>query len=93
MGCKNKENQSGVSTKELIIGGIVGGTVGAFAALMFAPKSGQEFRKDLQSKEVINKSVGMAKTVGNQLSSQSSSLVSKAKEVAQSIKKEDEPFS
>lgn len=36
--------------KGLLIGSIIGGAVGAVIALLFAPKSGKEFRQDIASK-------------------------------------------
>lgn len=36
--------------KGLILGSLIGGAVGAVLALLFAPKSGKEFRRDLANK-------------------------------------------
>lgn len=41
---------SGFSSKELLIGALLGGTVGSLAALLLAPKSGEELREDLCDK-------------------------------------------
>ena len=41
----NKNNES--STKDFILGAVFGATVSAIAALLFAPKSGKELRKDI----------------------------------------------
>ncbi|MEO8512470.1 MAG: YtxH domain-containing protein [Ignavibacteria bacterium] len=48
-----KENSS---AKGIIIGFIAGGAIGGLAALLYAPKSGRELRKDIskKSKELIN---------------------------------------
>ncbi|MGH2119773.1 YtxH domain-containing protein, partial [Aerococcus sp. L_32] len=35
------------NTGSFLLGAIIGGTAGAVAALLFAPKSGREFRDDL----------------------------------------------
>lgn len=40
---KNKD----LSTKDFVLGVVFGATVSAIAALLFAPKSGKELRKDL----------------------------------------------
>lgn len=92
MSSKQDQNNSNINTKDFIIGTFVGGMIGGFAALLLAPKSGEEFRKDLggQSKDALQKSTDLAKT----LTDQSSQLVGKAKEVAQNITgKETEPYS
>ncbi|WP_078595005.1 YtxH domain-containing protein [Evansella clarkii] len=41
------ENNNGMNTKDFIIGMFVGGTIGAAAALLTAPKSGKELRQDI----------------------------------------------
>ena len=41
----SKNNKS--ATKDFLLGAIFGATVSALAALLFAPKSGKELRKDL----------------------------------------------
>jgi len=38
-------------SKDLLIGGLIGGMIGAAAALLLAPKSGKELRSDLASTE------------------------------------------
>lgn len=38
---------SGAYTRGFLLGTIVGGAVGALTALLFAPKSGEEFRRDI----------------------------------------------
>ncbi|TCP30630.1 YtxH-like protein [Scopulibacillus darangshiensis] len=84
-------NSNSINTKDFIIGTFVGGMIGAFSALLLAPKSGEELRKDLggQSKDVLQKSTEVAKS----LTDQSQQLVGKAKEVAQNItSKEKEPY-
>lgn len=79
------------NSKDFIVGTIVGGMVGAFTALLFAPKTGEEFRKNLggQSKEVLQKSADLAKNI----SGSSTDLVGKAKEVASNLTNKDkEPY-
>lgn len=38
---------SDMNTKDFLIGTLIGGIVGASAALLFAPKSGKELREDI----------------------------------------------
>lgn len=59
--CKKSEKSCSFGAKQLIIGGIIGGAVGATAALLLAPKTGEEIRKDLQESGVLNKSLDLAK--------------------------------
>ncbi|WP_058303468.1 YtxH domain-containing protein [Gorillibacterium timonense] len=51
--------------KDFLVGAVVGGTLGAFSALLFAPKPGKELRSDIanQAKAVGEKSQEIAKTV------------------------------
>lgn len=37
-------------TKGFVVGAIIGGAIGAVTALLFAPKSGEELRKDIAEK-------------------------------------------
>ncbi|MCO7174556.1 YtxH domain-containing protein [Sporolactobacillus kofuensis] len=70
MGAKNENcscSCSGVSTKELFIGGIVGGVIGASIALLFAPKKGEEIRKDLSVKDIMDNGVEKVKQVTTNL--------------------------
>lgn len=48
-------------TKGLLIGAAIGGAVGAALALLFAPKSGRELRRDIADKteEVVDKAQQM----------------------------------
>jgi gas vesicle protein len=38
---------NGSTTKAFLLGAIIGGTIGALTALLFAPKSGRELRRDI----------------------------------------------
>lgn len=44
------EQNDGSHTRGFLLGAIVGGAVGAVVALLFAPKSGSELRKDISEK-------------------------------------------
>jgi len=52
--------------KEFLIGAVVGSTLGALSALLFAPKPGKELRTDIsrQAKAIGGKTQELAKTVG-----------------------------
>ncbi|MCQ2008802.1 MAG: YtxH domain-containing protein [Sporolactobacillus sp.] len=52
---------SGTGIKELVLGGIIGGAIGASIALLFAPKSGAEMRKDLSVREIVDSGVDKVK--------------------------------
>ncbi|MBM7572839.1 YtxH domain-containing protein [Aquibacillus albus] len=46
----NQQDQGkdqGINSKDFMIGSLIGGIVGASMALLFAPKTGKEFRNDL----------------------------------------------
>lgn len=53
--------------KDFLIGAVVGSTLGALSALLFAPKAGKELRSDIanQAKAVGEKSQELAKTVSD----------------------------
>ena len=46
----NQNYDSGSYTKGFVFGAIIGGTIGAITALLLAPKSGAELRKELAEK-------------------------------------------
>ncbi|GGI45747.1 hypothetical protein GCM10008018_13700 [Paenibacillus marchantiophytorum] len=80
--------------KDLLIGAVVGGLLGAATALLFAPKSGRELRSDIagQAQVVSDKTVHIASTVGQKtqdvaksVSSTTTELVGKAKDAASSV--------
>lgn len=89
-------NDSNINTKDFMIGALIGGVVGAFTALMVAPKSGREIREDINDRSQTlkqkgatialyakDKSSDLAKTV----SDQSNQVVSKVKDLQQHFKK------
>ncbi|MFD0698654.1 YtxH domain-containing protein [Paenibacillus sp. GCM10027628] len=80
--------------KDLLIGAVVGGVLGAATALLFAPKSGRELRSDIadQAQAVSEKTVQIASTVSQKtqeiaktVSAQTSELVGKAKDTAANV--------
>ncbi|MFC3040147.1 YtxH domain-containing protein [Virgibacillus xinjiangensis] len=47
MGENNNQSNSTINTKDFVIGTLIGGIIGAGAALVLAPKSGRELRGDI----------------------------------------------
>jgi len=84
------------STKGFLLGLLAGGTIGALTALLYAPKSGRELRKDIgkKSREVAKEAehyVDSAKTKASEILSDSrrkaESLLNDARKKADSISK------
>ncbi|GEK31812.1 hypothetical protein KZO01_21210 [Kurthia zopfii] len=77
-----KESSGG---KEFVIGAIVGGLVGAAAALFLAPKTGKDLRNDviIQANTLKEKSSGIT----SQVKEKSSELASQAKEKSAQLSK------
>ncbi|MBU9714684.1 YtxH domain-containing protein [Evansella tamaricis] len=50
-----ENNNNGMNTKDFFIGTLIGGFVGAAAALLFAPKSGKELRHDINEQAKVAK--------------------------------------
>ncbi|NOV00880.1 YtxH domain-containing protein [Paenibacillus planticolens] len=80
--------------KDLLIGAVVGGLLGAATALLFAPKSGRELRSDIaeNAKAVSDKTVQIASTVSQKtqdvaksVSTTTSDFVGKAKDTAANV--------
>lgn len=80
--------EESVHMKDFVIGALVGGIVGAAAALLLAPKAGSELRNDVavQAVTLKEKSVELSGTakekttqLSNQLKEQSVTLVEKVK--------------
>ncbi|MZQ85120.1 YtxH domain-containing protein [Paenibacillus sp. 5J-6] len=80
--------------KDLLIGAIVGGLLGAATALLFAPKSGRELRTDIadNAKAVSDKTVQLANSVtqktqevAKSVSTTTSDFVGKAKDTATNV--------
>ncbi len=58
-------------TKGFLIGAVVGGAVGAVVALLFAPKSGKELRRDIaeRTEDVVDKAQQMFNKATGQVES------------------------
>lgn len=49
----NNNNGNNINSKDFMIGSLIGGLLGASAALLLAPKSGKELRQDLNEQVVV----------------------------------------
>lgn len=85
---KSIYGEDSVQMKDFVIGALVGGIVGAAAALLLAPKAGSELRNDVAIQAVTLKEKGaeLSETakekttqLSNQLKEQSVTLVGKVK--------------
>jgi gas vesicle protein len=83
-----------VDGKDFIMGAVVGGLLGAMAALLLAPKSGRELRQDISTQydSISEKTQQIASTVGERTANiaktattQTTEWVDKAKEVAGTV--------
>ncbi|OCS88308.1 YtxH domain-containing protein [Caryophanon tenue] len=73
------------TTKDFILGAVVGAVIGAAAALLLAPKSGHELRQNVatQAGTLRDKSVALSSTAKEKTAEFSSTAVDKTKELAQ----------
>ena len=82
----NNNNNNNINTKDFIIGSLIGGIVGAAAALLSAPKSGKELRSDL------NQQAGVVKEKTSQFRDsaveRSTDFANRAKEKSNTIYKQ-----
>jgi gas vesicle protein len=76
--------------KDLMLGAVVGGLIGAMAALLLAPKKGKELRGDVSDKyrDVSQKAQETAKQVGTA----TSEFADKIKGLAVNVKEELQSF-
>jgi gas vesicle protein len=83
----SKDSDSGSFTRGLFLGAIIGGLVGAVTALLLAPKSGAELRKDLAEKsaELYDKASDMLQTVEANVGDAVHTAVNEGKVRAQTI--------
>ncbi|TAL71130.1 MAG: YtxH domain-containing protein [Bacteroidetes bacterium] len=83
----SKDSDSGSFTRGLFLGAFLGGVVGAVTALLLAPKSGAELRKDIAQKsaELYDKATDMLQTVEANIGDSVSTVVNEGKVRAQNI--------
>jgi gas vesicle protein len=83
-----------VDGKDFIIGAVVGGLLGAMTALLLAPKSGRELRKDIaegyetisdKTHEIVSTVSDKTSAIAKTAAAQTSEWVDKAKEVAGTV--------
>lgn len=74
-------------SKGLLLGTIIGGAIGAFTALLLAPKSGKEFRKDIAdtSNQLYGRASEYVGNVEEQVGSAITTTVNEGKVRAQNI--------
>ncbi|PYI56145.1 YtxH domain-containing protein [Paenibacillus flagellatus] len=73
--------------KDFLLGAIVGGVLGAVTALLLAPKSGKELRKDLseQAHRVSEKTLELAETVGTKTHEIAETVGAKTQVIAKQV--------
>ncbi|UTR15634.1 YtxH domain-containing protein [Salipaludibacillus sp. LMS25] len=95
-----------MNTKDFLIGGLIGGIVGASAAFLFAPKSGRELRQDINEQaraakdktsdwtnQAVEKGSTMASTAARSVTDQSTQLIEKVKKLSLSVRKDMQTLS
>ncbi|ANX13232.1 hypothetical protein ABE41_014585 [Fictibacillus arsenicus] len=93
----NNNNNQNIDSKDFMIGALVGGMLGAAAALLLAPKAGKELRSDLNEQAVYlkdksnefshlarEKSSNIVRTV----SEQSNQVATKVKDLTSNLRKD-----
>src|SRR5690554_2849460 len=93
----SEEKDTSMNTKDFFIGTLVGGLIGASAALLLAPKSGKELREDINAQAKVAKErtadwTHQAVEKGNQFATtakdQSSQFIHKVKDLAKSVRRD-----
>jgi len=74
---------NGQRSKDLLLGVIVGGVIGALTALLAAPKSGRELRNDI--KEQVNTVSEKTQQAVNTVSDKTSEWVEKVQEASKNV--------
>lgn len=94
------QNKNGESSNHFFLGAVVGGVVGAFAALLLAPKTGKELRKALKTssltslrENVVNRGsdfISRASMLSEGVVQQSTDFINKTKNKNNSPKGDEE---
>lgn len=79
-------SESGFDRDSFFKGLLIGGTLGALAALLFAPKSGKELRSDIIRKS--EEAVEGSKRLYNDARSRASAIITEAVDKAQALREE-----
>lgn len=82
-----EKDATGSYAKGMIVGSLIGGAIGAAVALLFAPKPGNELRKDIAEKSsgVTTKASGYFRKIENDVQSVVSSAINEGKVKADGI--------
>ncbi|PYZ93783.1 hypothetical protein CR194_11585 [Salipaludibacillus keqinensis] len=96
-------SDQGINTKDFLIGGLVGGVIGASVAFLLTPKSGRELRGSINEQakvakhktsdwtnQAVEKGSTMATTAARSVSDQSTHLYDKVKRLSFSLRKDME---
>jgi gas vesicle protein len=80
-------SDNGSNTKSFLLGAIIGGAVGAITALLFAPKSGRELRRDIvdSSAEIYDKATDFVQSTVVEGKHKAQTIIDAAKRQADSI--------
>src|SRR5690554_2266258 len=83
----SEEKDTTLNAKDFLIGTLVGGLIGASAALLLAPKPGKELRSDIntQARAAKESTSQFAQTI----SEQSVQLVDKVKDLTRSLRNDE----
>lgn len=93
----NNNNNQNIDSKDFIIGALVGGMLGAAAALLLAPKAGKELRSDLneqavylkdKSNEISHLAREKSSTIVKTVSEQSNQVATKVKDLTSNLRKD-----
>lgn len=82
---QNRNNKEGVSSKNFLAGAVVGGVVGAVAALLLTPRAGKEVRGNLNTK--LNNFVEKTTQLGDDVFEKSNGLAAATREKTASLSK------
>ncbi|WP_202078527.1 YtxH domain-containing protein [Caldalkalibacillus salinus] len=87
---ENNNNNNNMNGKDFVIGALVGGIIGAGAALLLTPKSGRDLRVDISDgyQTASQKTKEIAKNVGEK----SEYFTGRVKEVAGHVKEDFDKF-
>jgi len=83
----SESNKGSEFTKGLLLGSVIGGAIGAIIALLYAPKSGVELRRDIaeRSAEIYDRTVDSLAQLETNLGATVKTTVNEGKAKAQNI--------
>lgn len=93
----NNNNNQNIDSKDFMIGALVGGMLGAAAALLLAPKAGKELRSDLneqaeylkdKSNEFSHLAREKSSNIVRTVSEQSNQVATKVKDLTSNLRKD-----